>query len=37
MEAWDIITDAEIKYLIRTEMRRRCQAVIDAEGGETEY
>jgi transposase len=37
LEAWETITDEEIKYLIRTEMKARCQAVIDAEGRETKY
>jgi transposase len=37
LEAWDTITDEEIRYLIRTEMKARCQAVIDAEGRETKY
>jgi hypothetical protein len=37
LEAWDTITDEEIRYLIRTEMKARCQAVIDAEGKETKY
>jgi len=35
--AWDTIADAEIKYLIRTTMRERCQAVIDANGGYTKF
>jgi hypothetical protein len=37
MKAWDAITDAEVKYLIRTTMRERCQAVIDAQGRETKF
>ena len=35
--AWNTITDAEVKDLIRTTMRERCQAVIDAEGRETGF
>jgi DDE superfamily endonuclease len=37
IRAWNTITDAEVKDLIRTTMRERCQAVIDAEGRETAF
>jgi transposase len=37
LEAWEMITDEEIKFLIRTEMKERCQAVIDADGRETKF
>ena len=37
LEAWNTITDDEVRYLIRTEMKARCQAVIDADGRETKY
>jgi len=30
--AWDTIADAEIRDLIRSTVRERCQAVIDANG-----
>jgi transposase len=36
IEAWEIITDKEIRDLIRT-MLARCQAVIDADGWHTKY
>ena len=35
--AWDTITDAEVRDLIRTTMRERCQAIIDAKGGEIAF
>jgi hypothetical protein len=37
LEAWDTITDKEIRYLIRTKIKVYCQAVIDTEGKETKY
>ncbi len=37
IRAWDTITDAEVQYLIRSTMRERCQAVINANGRETEF
>ena len=36
IEAWNLITDEEVRDLIRT-MHDRCQAVIDAEGWHTKY
>ena len=36
IEAWNSITDEQIKELIGT-MPERCQAVIDAQGGHTKY
>jgi transposase len=36
IEAWETITDEEIRDLIRT-MPARCQAVIDADGWHTKY
>lgn len=36
IEAWETITDEEIRDLIRT-MLARCQAVIDADGWHTKY
>ena len=35
-EAWDVVTPEQLNELIN-EMPARCQAVIDAEGGPTEY
>ena len=35
--AWNTITNAEVKDLIRTTMRECCQAIIDAEGRETAF
>ncbi len=35
-EAWDAVTPEQLNELIN-EMQARCQAVIDAEGGPTEY
>jgi hypothetical protein len=37
MKAWNAITDAEVRYLIRTTMRERCQAVIDANKEYTRF
>jgi hypothetical protein len=36
LEAWNTITDAEVKDLVRTTMREHCQAVINTERRETE-
>ena len=36
IEAWNLITDEEVRDLIRT-MHDRCQAVIDADGWHTKY
>jgi transposase len=36
IEAWNSITDEEVRDLIRS-MHDRCQAVIDAEGWHTKY
>jgi hypothetical protein len=35
-EAWNAVTDEQVRELIRT-MPQRCQAVIDAQGGHTKY
>ena len=35
-EAWDAITPEQLNELVKS-MSARCQAVIDAEGGPTEY
>ena len=37
LEAWNIITDDEVRYLIKIEMKARCQTVINADGRETKY
>jgi hypothetical protein len=36
MEAWDAIDEHVLRALI-TSMPARCQAVIDAQGGDTKY
>ena len=36
LEAWNSIIDEQVKELIKT-MRKRCQAVIDAQGWHTKY
>jgi transposase len=35
-EAWKAIPDEKVKDLIK-DMKKRCQAVIDADGGHTKY
>jgi hypothetical protein len=37
MKAWDTITDAEVRHLIRTTMWERCQAVIEANEEYTRF
>ena len=37
IQAWESILHDEVRTLIRDTMRERCQAVIDAQGGETKF
>jgi transposase len=37
IQAWGSIPHEKIRTLIRDTMRERCQAVIDAQGGETKF